>query len=52
MTFKAFNSSAGFNRPVSTLLMFRAYSQITKMDVLSSTITQHMVAMQKAIDEV
>ena len=52
MSFKAINNSVGPNRLVSTLLVFGAYSRMTEQDAPSPSITQHAVAMRKAIDEV
>ena len=52
MSFKAINDSVGPNGLVPTLLVFGAYSRMTEQDAPSPSITQHAVAMRKAIDEV
>jgi hypothetical protein len=52
MTFKALNDSTEFNDLISTLLVFEAYSRMTEMNALSSTITQRFIAMRKTMNEV
>lgn len=52
MSLKAINDSVGPNRLVPILLVFDAYPKMTELDALSSLITQHVMAMKKAIDEV
>lgn len=52
ISFKAINDSVGLNGLVSTLLVFGAYSRITKLDAPSSTIGQRAMAMKKVIKEV
>ena len=52
MSFKAINNSVGPNGLVPTLLVFGAYPIMTELDALSLSITQHAMAMKKAIDEI
>lgn len=52
MSFKVFNDLVGPNGLVLTLLVFGAYLCMTEMVVLLSTITQHSVAMEKAMEQV
>lgn len=52
MSFKAINNLVGPNRLVSMLLIFGVYLRMTEQDALSLLITQHAIAMQKAMDEV
>ena len=40
MVVKAINNSAGLDKIISTLLVFGAYPQITKIDALSLSITK------------
>ena len=49
---KAINNTAGPSGLVPTLLVFRAYPQITDLDPPTPSITQHTVAIHKAIDEI
>ena len=52
MAVKAINNSARLNKIVSTLLVFRVYPQITKMDTLSLSITKRAEAICTAIKEI
>lgn len=52
MFFKAINNSIGSNKLVPILLVFDAYFRITKLDVLSLSIIQHAMALQKVIGDV
>ena len=52
MAVKAINNSARLNGIVSTLLVFGAYPQMTKMDVLSLSITKRAEAIYIATKEV
>ena len=52
MFFKAINNSVGHNGLVSTLLVISAYPRMTISDIPSPSITQHAMAMRKAIDEI
>ena len=52
MAFKALNNLARLHRLVFTLLVFSAYPQMTELDAFSATITQHTVAMRKAMDKI
>ena len=52
MSFKAINNSIGPNGLVPTLLIFGAYSGMTKLDTLVLSIIQRAMVMRKAIDKV
>ena len=52
MAVKAINNSARLNKIVSTLLVFRVYPQITKMDALSLSVTKRAEVICAAIKEV
>lgn len=52
MSLKAINNSVDPNKLVPTLLIFGAYPRMTEQDVPSPSITQHIIAMQKAMDKV
>ena len=52
MSFKAINNSVGPNELVSTLLDFCAYPKMTKSDALSLSMTQRVIVMKKAMDEI
>lgn len=46
------NNLVGLNRLVPTLLIFGIYPRMTKLDTLSLSLTQHTMAIKKAIDKV
>jgi hypothetical protein len=50
--FKTLNDFADLNELVSTLLVFNAYSKMTKMNASSSIITQRSIAMRKIMNKV
>ena len=52
MAIKAINNSAKPDRIISTLLVFGAYPQITKMDTLLLSITKRAKAIHMAIKEI
>ena len=52
MTVKAINDSAGPNGIVLTLLVFSAYSRLTKIDSSSSLVTKRTEAICTATKEV
>ena len=52
MAVKAINNSAGLNRIISTLLVFGAYLQLTKIDPLSPSITKRIEAIYTTTKEV
>jgi len=52
MAIKAINNLAGPDGIIPTLLVFRAYSQMTKMDALSLSITKRAKAIRAATKEV
>ena len=49
MAFKAINDTAGPDSLVPTLLVYGAYPQITEHNAPSPTVTQHAVAVKKAM---
>ena len=49
MAFKAFNNTTSLDGLVSTLLVFGAYPQITKLNTPLPTVTQRVNAVKKAI---
>ena len=52
MAFKAINNTAGLEGLVPTLLVFRAYPQIVKMDAPSPLVIQRAAAIKKVIVEI
>ena len=52
MAFKAINNTAGLEGLVPTLLVFRAYPQIVKMDALSPSVIQRATAIKKVMVEI
>ena len=52
MAFKAINDIAGLKGLVSTLLVFRAYPWIVKLDMPLPSVIQQAVAIKKAIVEI
>ena len=52
MSFKANNNLIGPNRLILTLLVFGTYSRMTEQDAPSLSITQRIMAMKKAINEI
>ena len=52
MAFKAVNDSSSLEGLVPTLLLFRAFPQITELDPLVLSITQRATAIRRAIAEV
>lgn len=52
ISFKAINNSISHNELVPILFFFDTYSRMTELDVLSLSIIQCIIAMQKTIDEV
>ena len=52
MAIKAINNSAKLDRIVPTFLIFGAYPQITKIDILSPSITKRAEAICIATKEV
>ena len=52
MAVKAINNLAGPDRIVPTLLVFRVYPQITKIDALSLSVTKRAKAIRIATKEV
>ena len=52
MAIKAVNNTAGFNRLVPTLLIYRAYLRIGKLDPPAPSITDQAAVIQKAIAKI
>ena len=52
MAVKAINDLAGPDRIIPTLLVFRVYLQITKIDALLLSVTKRAEAIRAAIKEV
>jgi len=52
IAFKAINNTAGLEGLVPTLLVFRAYPQIVKLDVPLPLVAQRAAAIKKAIVEI
>jgi hypothetical protein len=52
MTFKVINDSIEFDELIFTLLVFDVYFRMIEMNVSSSTITQRVIVMRKAMKEV
>ena len=51
MAVKTINNTAGLNGLVPTLLVFRAFSQMTKLDAPAPLIVQRATAIRKAMNE-
>lgn len=49
--FKAINNSVGPNSLVPTLLVFGAYPHMANIDIHSSSINQHSIAIYKAMEK-
>ena len=52
MAVKAVNDTAGPNGLVPTLLVYRAYLRISKLDPLAPSITDRVAVIQKVIAEI
>ena len=52
MAVKAINNTASFNRLVPTLLIYRAYLKISKLDLFTPSITDQAAAIQKVMAEI
>jgi hypothetical protein len=52
MAIKAINNTAGLNRLVPTLLVYKAYLRISNLDPPALSITEQTAAIQKAIVEI
>src|SRR6266567_6066242 len=52
MAVKAVNNTTGLNRLVPTLLVYRAYLRISKLDPPALSITERAAVIQKAIAKV
>jgi hypothetical protein len=52
MAVKAINDTAGYNGIVLTLLVFRAFSQMTHIDPPTPLIVQQAIAIKKAMAKV
>ena len=52
MAFKAINNTAGPEGLVPTLLVFRAYPQMVKIDAPSPLVIQRATAIKKAMVEI
>jgi hypothetical protein len=52
MAVKAINNLAGLDGIIPTLLVFRVYPQMTKMDTLLPSVTKRAKAIQAATKEV
>ena len=52
MAFKAINDTASPGGLVPTLLVFKAYPQMVKLDAPSPLVTQRAAAIKKAIVEI
>ena len=52
MAVKAINNIAGFNRLVPTLLIYRAYLRIGKLDPPAPSITDRAAVIRKAIAKI
>jgi hypothetical protein len=50
--FKAVNDSAGPNRIVLTLLIFRSYLRMTDLDLPALSVTKRAYAIHKATEEI
>ena len=52
MAIKAINNTASLNRLVPTLLIYRAYLKISKLNPPTPSIMDQVAAIQKAITEI
>ena len=52
MAIKAVNNTAGLNRLVPTLLVYRAYLRISNLDPPTPSITEQAATIQKAIAKI
>ena len=52
MAVKAINDTAGLDRLVPTLLVYRAYPRINNLDPSALSITERAAAMWKAMAEI
>ena len=52
MAIKAINNTTGLNRLVPTLLVYRAYLRINKLDPPAPSITDRAAVIQKAIAKI
>jgi hypothetical protein len=52
MAIKAINNTAGLNGLVPTLLVYKAYLKMGKLDPPTPSITDRAAAIQKAIAEI
>ena len=52
MAVKAINNTASPNRLVPTLLVYRAYLRISKLDPLTLSITDQVAIIQKVMAEI
>ena len=52
MAVKAVNNTTGLNRLVPTLLVYRTYLRISKLDPSTPSITDRAAVIQKAIAEI
>jgi hypothetical protein len=52
MAIKAVNNTAGLDRLVPTLLVYRAYLRISNLDPPALSITEQTAAIRKAIIEI
>jgi hypothetical protein len=52
MAVKAINNTAGLNRLVPTLLVYKAHLRMSKLDSPALSITEQIAAIQKAIAEI
>ena len=52
MAIKAINNTAGFNGLVPTLLIYKAYLRINKLDPFTLSVTDQVTTIQKVIAEI
>ena len=52
MAIKAINNTAGLNRLVFTLLVYRAYLKINKLDPSAPSVTDQAAVIRKAMAEI
>ena len=52
MAVKAVNNTANLNRLVSTLLVYRAYLKISKLDPPTPSITEQAAVIQKGMAKI
>ena len=52
MAVKAVNNTAGPNRLVPTLLVYRAYLRISNLDLSAPSITEQAAVIQKAMAKI